>query len=99
MLEADGMLRTWALDELPSHDKTTHAQLLPDHRTDYLDYEGAVSNDRGRVWRWDEGRYEWLTDLENECRIRLEGRHLRVEVTLSRTAQDDQRWVVSIGGD
>jgi hypothetical protein len=31
---------------------------LPDHRREYLDYEGPVSNDRGRVARVECGTYE-----------------------------------------
>ncbi len=97
MLETSGVLRTWALEDIPSPDKATHARSLPDHRADYLDYEGAVSDDRGRVWRWDAGVYQCLTDLADMCVVCLEGRQLRGTWTLSRTARDDQRWVVSVG--
>ncbi|MDR0521468.1 MAG: hypothetical protein LBH00_06405 [Planctomycetaceae bacterium] len=34
------------------------AKKLPDHRKFYLDYEGAVSGDRGTVSRIDSGTYE-----------------------------------------
>jgi len=98
MLEVDGVLRTWALEAIPSRDTVTHARSLPDHRMDYLHYEGAVSANRGRVWRWDAGQYECLGDLDNLCVVRLKGRRLHGALTLKRTDPDGQRWVVSIEG-
>ena len=98
MLEGGSGLRTWALEALPSEGEPTVAQALPEHRLDYLTYEGSVSGDRGRVWRWDEGRYVYLSNLVDECIVRVEGRKMHATWTLSRTV-DDQRWVVLDGGD
>jgi hypothetical protein len=70
MLEAEGVLWTWALAQLPidwrklADDQTlvgesnsVLAERLADHRLDYLTYEGQVSGDRGEVRRLDEGMY------------------------------------------
>src|SRR5947207_3846041 len=60
MLECDGVLRTWALAEVPSPGCEIAAEELADHRLAYLEYEGEMSGGRGTVSRWDEGRYEIL---------------------------------------
>lgn len=57
MLQEDGKLITWAIPELPRAGLKTTATNLPDHRLAYLDYEGPVSGDRGRVRRVDSGDY------------------------------------------
>ena len=36
------------------------AKQLPDHRLEYLEYEGEVSGGRGRVEIHDRGTYDWL---------------------------------------
>ena len=59
MLECAGALKTWRLAEPPAtHGELIAAVALEDHRLDYLDYEGPVSGNRGRVKRWDRGDYE-----------------------------------------
>lgn len=46
------------------------AQRLPDHRRVYLDYEGPISGDRGRVSRISEG----------ECQVVIDGATFEVEL-------------------
>lgn len=46
------------------------AQRLPDHRRVYLEYEGAISGDRGRVSRISEG----------ECQVVIDGATFEVEL-------------------
>jgi hypothetical protein len=41
---------------------------LPDHRAEYLTYEGAVSRNRGRVSRVAEGRLEIEVDVHGHFR-------------------------------
>jgi hypothetical protein len=97
MLECAGVLRTWALPEPPSPDCELVAEELPDHRLAYLDYEGDVSGNRGRVTRWDAGTYEVLCGVlapaerpegrapeEPELRITLRGDKLVGKVTFNR---------------
>lgn len=62
MLEHNGELWTWELLELPSPTSDLHsisltARRLPNHRIAYLEYEGAVSGNRGSVTRTDHGDY------------------------------------------
>jgi hypothetical protein len=92
MLEQDGVLRTWALAVEPAPGIEIAADALPDHRLDYLTYEGPISGDRGEVSRWDEGTYETLRESPGELHFRLRGNHLAAECSLTKSHEADQRW-------
>ena len=62
MLEQDGKLLTWALSKSLQPGTTIAAQQLPDHRIEYLDYEGPVSRGRGSVSRVLKGNYRRNTE-------------------------------------
>lgn len=84
MLEQDGVLRTWALDESIVEGRDLAARALADHRLHYLDYEGAISGGRGSVRRWDFGTYQpiqWTPDL---IRFRWDGAQVAGEAVLFR---------------
>ncbi|MBL9080521.1 MAG: hypothetical protein JNK76_01880 [Planctomycetales bacterium] len=94
MLEADGVLRTWALENQPDAAEPQTAEALPDHRIAYLEIEGEVSGGRGFVTRWDEGTFQWLEEpaaSASELGVRIEGRRLRGVVVMSRDA-DSTLW-------
>jgi hypothetical protein len=77
MLEAGDVLRTWALEQLPSSWHVAHhatrqadatcptlsaadtvaAEQLGDHRREYLEFEGEISGNRGRITRIAAGTY------------------------------------------
>ena len=63
MLETATALTTWSiLPQLPLGSSfTCPATPLPAHRKHYLDYEGEISGNRGRVVRLDSGTYEPLS--------------------------------------
>jgi hypothetical protein len=86
MLEADGVLRTWALAEEPALGRSIAAEPLADHRLAYLTYEGEVSGNRGRVTRWDSGEYEVLAEAADRLEIRLAGGRLAGVAVLSQQA-------------
>src|SRR5262245_19364071 len=73
MLEHGQSLRTWALEKLPLAGETVTAARLPDHRANYLDYEGEVAGDRGRVTRMDGGEYEIVSETAAALTVRLRG--------------------------
>ena len=86
MLENRGILLTWELPKLPEGPlPATFEQLgirrLPDHRIDYLEYEGSVSNHRGSVQRVDCGDYQ-LTSGEREkfVHVKAIGRRFQIEL-------------------
>jgi hypothetical protein len=76
MLEAGSVLRTWRLAAVPAAEMPIPATAIGDHRPFYLDYEGPVSGNRGRVLRWDAGTYEELISAKNDLQVRLQGKRL-----------------------
>ncbi|QEG40138.1 hypothetical protein UC8_21440 [Roseimaritima ulvae] len=58
MFETTDGLLTWAVEHMPAVGQPPQPALrLPLHRAVYLDYEGPVSGDRGRVIRVQAGTY------------------------------------------
>jgi hypothetical protein len=90
LLEAGSALRTWRLAEEPRRGQAIRAELLPDHRSLYLDYEGPISGGRGRVLRWDAGTFDWEQDTNDQVRVRLRGTRIDGVVVLRRAP--DGRW-------
>jgi hypothetical protein len=84
MLEAGPVLRTWRLAEPPEMGRQAEATASFDHRLVYLDYEGPVSGNRGRVQRWDAGTFIWEEDSPERITIRLESNRLRGRALLER---------------
>jgi hypothetical protein len=85
MLESGGRLRTWRLLGNPFSSSPVKAEPLGDHRIDYLEYEGPVSGDRGRVARWDSGSYEILGETPAQLMLRLDGTRCRGRAALEST--------------
>jgi len=103
MLEANGALRTWAIAELPrswrrllslpaSVEESATAEQLPDHRLDYLDYEGSLSGDRGTVTRVDSGTFAPLKGTSDSWVIDLSGQTIRGQVTLEKIPGQSSAW-------
>ncbi len=92
LVQQGEVLRSWRLLESPDRWRSAaqpadlSAEAIADHRLLYLDYEGSVSRERGRVARWDHGPAEWLADRESSVRLRLTGERLVGELTLDREA-------------
>jgi len=63
LFQSDSCLATWATATRLSVDQKgdTGAIRLPDHRTAYLDHEGAVSGNRGTVARVESGEFRLLS--------------------------------------
>ncbi len=99
MLEHGPALRTWACESLPVAGATVAAEQLADHRLAYLDYEGEVSGGRGRVARVAAGEYELLAESDGLIQVRLASPQLAGMLTLSREADNPQRWRVSLASD
>jgi hypothetical protein len=93
MFECGSELRTWALSSEPRHQSKIDAEPLANHRLEYLDYEGAISGNRGIVRQWDAGTYELLAQDVDQIRVRVAGRRLQGQVTLERSSSDPQRWI------
>jgi hypothetical protein len=85
LLEAGETLRAWRLAIEPRRGDPIAAEPLPDHRLMYLDYEGPVGNDRGRVIRWDSGTFEWERDTYVNISVSLDGLRIGGRVELRRS--------------
>ncbi|MCI0343788.1 MAG: hypothetical protein L0216_22005 [Planctomycetales bacterium] len=79
MLRRGEALKTWGLPEPPSRDpgRVVAVEAKPDHRLDYLTYEGPVSGNRGAVKPWDSGTYETLCWEDGRVEVALEGGKVR----------------------
>jgi hypothetical protein len=100
MLEAGGVLKTWALPCAPAEGVEIECEALADHRLAYLDYEGPISGDRGAVTRWDQGMYSVERQNDKEWTVTLAGDRLAGHATLRHSAGDPKRWRLSfVTGD
>jgi hypothetical protein len=96
MLENEGVLLTWAMQYLPTTDAAVAAERLLDHRLMYLDYEGAVSGDRGSVQRIEGGEFEWIEVTPMRFQAQVVGEKLRGRLVIEQDAKEPQRWRVAL---
>jgi hypothetical protein len=96
MLESGRVLRTWALEELPKPGQSVSAEQLPEHRLAYLDYEGEVVGNRGRVTRVEYGKYDLVDEANGQIRAQLDGQTLRGQLLIMREDAGGHRWRVSL---
>ena len=102
LVEDGPRLRTWAIDEPIVAGATLTARSLPPHRKVYLDYEGAISGDRGTVHRWDRGVAHVEVWDDRRVRLRVEGDQLVGVVDLwneggEADAEGPRRWLFRFG--
>src|SRR4029453_9490320 len=95
-LEADGVLKSWAVPKGPSMDPAVKrlAMQVEDHPVDYADFEGVIPEGEyggGTVMVWDYGTYEPETDdvsaalRKGELKFTLDGQKLKGSWVLVRT--------------
>jgi len=77
MLEWGDSLRTWRLEKPPVGNEAVASEAIAAHRLAYLDYEGAVSGNRGSVKRWDFGTFVVRIEDRERMEIEVVGRRLR----------------------
>jgi len=97
MFEVGDVLWTWSLPVPPDLEDRlpVSARQLPDHRAAYLDYEGPVSRDRGRVRIHDRGIYRWVcdediaeADMADVLQFQLDGERAHGRYRLLRAPHD-----------
>lgn len=101
MLEADGQLLTWEVTFALDGQRSGRVRQLPDHRIEYLDYEGPISGNRGRVSRCQAGTFRWLRRDASHLVLELDGdlvgqleltRWSASDLAESPTDRDDSWW-------
>lgn len=85
MLEREDVLKTWRLPGTRFRPPQP-AVSIRDHRKLYLDFEGGLSDGRGKVTLWDRGMYSaeiWEDEL---IVVALAGKRLKTRLRLMRAA-------------
>jgi hypothetical protein len=95
MLELGGVLKTWSLPRRPELGVEISGEALPDHRIEYLDYEGPISGDRGAVSRWEYGTYTPDLCTDTEWIVQLIGEQLAARARLVRSEDDPRHWQIT----
>jgi len=102
-LEADGVLKSWAVPKGPSLDPKVKrlAMQVEDHPVDYAKFEGVIPEGEyggGTVMVWDYGTYEPETEdvsdalAKGELKFTLEGEKLKGSWVLVRTR--NRQWLL-----
>lgn len=107
-IEADGVLKSWAVPKGPSTDPDVKrlAVHVEDHPVDYKDFEGVIPEGygAGTVMIWDRGTYEnekkksiQTCIKDGHLHIRLEGTKIRGGYHLIHT--DGKNWLLKKADD
>jgi bifunctional non-homologous end joining protein LigD len=102
-LEADGVLKSWAVTKVPTMDPSIRrlAVRTEDHPLEYADFEGDIPEGQygaGHVKIWDRGTYENLSGrplpealADGKVEVQLHGKKLKGKFALIRMAGDGRR--------
>jgi DNA ligase D-like protein (predicted 3'-phosphoesterase) len=106
-LEAEGVLKSWAVPKGPSTDPREKRLAMPteDHPLAYADFEGVIPEDEygaGTVIVWDRGSYRNLGEEpieqaleQGHAAVWLEGKKLRGGYALTRIGKGKrERWLL-----
>ena len=92
MLQDGDALITWELDRMLTPGTVAFGRQLPNHRLEYLEYEGPISRDRGTVRRIEKGFFRWMTREPDISTVEFDGAELAGIVTIERIEEDRFRF-------
>jgi hypothetical protein len=102
LLEDSETLITWEFPDWPPIHSLPVCR-LPDHRKEYLDFEGELSGNRGHVTRVDQGSIVLCTHSDERWKIELQGQQFTgmIQICLGQAADKDsssenQSWTASV---
>ena len=98
MLERGSALQTWAIDVEPAFHVLLRAEPLADHRSEYLDYQGPVSRNRGFVRQWDAGTFQLETDEPCRVVVQLHQGRMAGRLELETDLANDSYWTARFCG-
>ncbi len=84
MLEYGDSLKTWAIESWPLPlNIPQRSTRLSEHRLEYLEYEGPLSDGRGHVARVAQGTFETVEQATDQLLVRLSEKStaIRLEIT------------------
>lgn len=90
MLECEGVLLTWALEQVPQDGHSQFARRLPDHRLKYLDHEGEIAGGRGFVWQVDVGSCSMQRNDADQVVATITGDTYQGQIELAQISEE--RW-------
>jgi hypothetical protein len=71
---------------------------LGDHRRDYLEYEGDLSGNRGRVFRIAEGTFQEEWETPTGWCVSLQGTAINGLIELDDVDEDGKQWTLTVSG-
>lgn len=92
-LEKEDFLMSWILAAPLSDQMNTFVIPNRDHRKDYLDYDGPISQDRGMIRRVQQGRLLWMQSDNDlvEALLRLDNRTFKLTIVRIGEESSDQQ--------
>ncbi|MEN6425705.1 MAG: DNA polymerase ligase N-terminal domain-containing protein [Phycisphaerales bacterium] len=96
MLEQDGVLATFRLEEEPAKALTREVQAVKifDHPLRFLTYEGPVQKGTGKVRIADSGVYSYRDRRDDLWTLAMNGAILKGDFTLTRTESTEWRFAI-----
>lgn len=89
MVQQEDKLLTWELSTQPEPGKPTSARKLADHRIEYLDYEGPVSDQRGVVTQFIAGNCTIVSEPDLAFAAQLSSPDLNCFLRISEDSDDN----------
>jgi bifunctional non-homologous end joining protein LigD len=95
MLEQEDVLKTWRLNSVNFSQQLVIRESF-DHRKIYLDFEGVLSKNRGKIEIWDKGEYKTKAKTQKEWVVEFKGSKINGKFMLKRLKE--REWIMLVLG-